>query len=449
MELFSFEALSKLIKDQNLRELRSRLEQMNTVDIAQFMAELDPEDLLIVFRILPKALSAEVFSYLDQDARGNIVNAVSDSELCSLVERLFVDDAVDFLDEVPANVVHRVMKATKPETRDIINRFLQYPENSAGSLMTIELVEFKKDITAGQAIDIIRKTGPDKETIYTCYVIDDGRKLLGIVPLRKLLLAPENAKVSDIMDGTERIVSVNTQDDQELVAEIARKYDLLAVPVVDNEDRLVGIITIDDIVDVIEDENTEDLEKMALMTPSETDYLHTGVLTMARNRIVWLLILMVSATFTGQIIANFENVLSVIVGLTACIPMLMDTGGNAGSQSSTMVIRGLALGNITPKDFFKVVYKEVRVGILCGFMLAAVNFVRMLILGTTDTALILIVCAAMTCSVIVSKTIGCILPIAAKAVKLDPALMAGPMLTTIVDALTLLIYFGLASAFLI
>ncbi len=452
MEAFSFDQLFELLENNSFKELREHLVQMNSADVAEFMTQLDEDKLILIFRILPKDLAADVFAYLETETQTSIVSSINDVELGLLVEELYVDDAVDFLEEVPASVVKRVLKNTSSETRSIINRFLKYPENSAGSVMTIEMVEFHSRITAAEAIKIIRETGLDKETIYTCYVIDDFRHLVGVLPLRRLLLADEDARIIDITTETEHIVSVGTLDDQEHVAEIARKYDLLSVPVVDNEGRLVGIVTIDDIVDIIEDEATEDFEKMALLTPSDDEYLKTGVFKLAKSRILWLMILMISATFTGGIIESFEGMLASFAGLTACIPMLMDTGGNAGNQTSTLIIRGLALGEINIKDYFKVLLKELRVALICGFLLAAANFARMSILGGSagfNPKMYLVVCASMLCSIVVSKCIGCTLPILAKAIKLDPALMAGPMITTIVDAITLLIYFSLAKAFLI
>lgn len=454
MEGISFEELFELLENNRIKELREQLMDLNVVDIAEFMDEIGDDRLLLVFRILPKGLAAEVFAYLDSDQQAKIVDSINDAELSYLVEELYVDDAVDFLEEVPAGVVRRVLANAKPQTRDVINRFLKYPENSAGSLMTIEMVEFHSRCTVKEAIAQIRRTGVDKETIYTCYVIDDFRHLIGVLPLRHLLLAEDDIQIGDIMTDDEQIISVNTHDDQEEVADIARKYDMLSVPVVDNENRLVGIITIDDIVDIIEEENTEDFEKMALMVPSEETYLKTGVFVHAKSRILWLMILMVSATFTGQIITGFEDSLAVFTGLTACIPMLMDTGGNAGNQTSTLIIRGLALGDIKIKDYFRVLFKEVRVALLCGILLAAANFLRMLLLNRLGVqpvdgiSTIFVVCTAMLCAVVVAKCIGCTLPIIAKAIHLDPALMAGPMITTIVDGISLMIYFTLARIFL-
>lgn len=449
-----FEPLLELVEKNDLKSLKAHLVEMNYVDIAEFIMLIENEKTAImVFRILPKDMSADIFAYLDTEWQQLIVQSITDKEIERLMDDLFVDDAVDFLEEVPANVVRRVLANTDKETRETINRFLKYPDNSAGSVMTIEMVELHDRLNVRQAIEHIRATGVDKETIYTCYCIDDSRHLVGIMPLRRLLLADENKKIKEIMDDDEQIISVTTLDDQEAVATIAKKYDLLSVPVVDKENRLVGIITIDDIVDIIDEEATEDFEKMALLHPSEDEYLKTGVFTLAKNRIIWLLVLMISATLTGQIIENFEEKLAMIAGLTACIPMLMDTGGNSGNQVSTLIIRGLALGEIQIKDYFKVLWKEIRVSVICGVTLAAANAARMLILrfafnNEASNSVILVVCLSVLCTVAVAKIIGCTLPILAKMLKLDPALMAGPMITTIVDAVSLLIYFGFATMFI-
>lgn len=442
------ENISALLAEGKLADLREQLCDMNVVDIAQAMESLPEDELLRIFRILPKDISADVFSYLEPDSQAQLLNLITDTELENLLDDMFLDDTVDFLEEVPANVVRRVLAKADSETRCLINRFLKYPENSAGSIMTIEMVELHDFFTVGQAIEHIRSTAVDKETVYTCFRIDDKRHLIGTVALHTLLMAKDNELIRDIMDTDSQLICVNTLDDQEKVADIARKYDLLSVPVVDNEARLVGIITIDDIVDVIEDENTEDFEKMAMLHPSDDNYLKTGVFKLAKNRILWLLVLMVSATFTGKIIENYENMLAAVAGLTACIPMLMDTGGNAGNQVSTLIIRGLALGEIHPKDYLKIVFKEIRVALICGLTLAAVNIGRMVLFSSGGMPVYLVVSAAMVCAVIVAKIIGCTLPIIAKMIKLDPALMAGPMITTIVDMVTLLIYFALAKAFL-
>ena len=445
------ETLNSLVQEKKYAELRAQFNDMAYADIAEFIMSLDDEKTLVtVFRILSKDISADVFSYLDADSQETIVRMITDKEIERLMDDLYVDDAVDFLEEVPANVVRRVLANTDKETREIINRFLEYPDNSAGSSMTIEMVELHDRLTVGEAIKSIRRTGVDKETIYTCYVIDDKRKLVGTIPLRRLILNDEDVPLTEIMSDEEQLIYVSTMDDQEEVASIAKKYD---VPVVDKEQRLVGIITIDDIVDIIDEEATEDFEKMALLRPSEDEYLKTNVFTLAKNRIVWLLVLMVSATFTGQIIEGFEAKLATIAGLTACIPMLMDTGGNSGNQVSTLIIRGLALGEIQIRDYFKVLWKEIRVSVMVGVTLAVANAGRMVLLrlitgGAASNDVIFVVCLSVLAAVMVAKVIGCTLPMIAKLLRLDPALMAGPMITTIVDAVSLLIYFGFAKVFI-
>ncbi len=446
-----FGGLYRLLAKNQLKELRQELTDMAYADIAEFIMDLDDDKIAVkIFRILPKDISADVFSYLETDSQTVIVQSITDSEIERLMDDLYVDDAVDFLEEVPANIVRRVLANTDKETRDIINRFLKYPENSAGSVMTIEMVELHDRLTVAEAIKSIRRTGVDKETIYTCYVIDDKRHLVGTIPLRRLLLNDEDTLITDIMSEDEQLIFVRTMDDQEEVAALAKKYDLLSVPVVDTEDRLVGIITIDDIVDIIEEEATEDFEKMASLLPSEDGYLKTGVFSHAKNRVGWLLVLLITSTFTGQIIEGFEMQLATIAGLTACIPMLMGTGGNSGNQASTLIIRGLALGEIKMKDFFRVLWKELRVSLIVGVILGVANYLRMLgvrfLTGDNVTdSVILVVSLSVVAVVIVSKTIGCTLPILAKALKLDPALMAGPVITTLVDAISLLVYFGFAN----
>lgn len=451
-----FEELYALLTGNGLKELKEVLSEMPYPDIAEFIMELDDEldeeKLAVkVFRILPKDISADVFAYLDPDSQMLIVRSITDSEIGRLMDDLYVDDAVDFLEEVPANMVRRVLANTDKETRDIINRFLKYPENCAGSVMTIEMVDLHDRLTVGEAIKSIRRSGVDKETIYTCYVIDDKRHLVGTIPLRRLLLNDEETLITDIMADDEQLIYVYTMDDREEVASIAKKYDLLSVPVVDNEGRLVGIITIDDIIDIIDEEATEDFEKMANLTPSDDEYLKTKISVLAKNRIPWLIILLISSTFTGQIIEGFENKLAAIAGMTACIPMLMGTGGNSGSQVSTLIIRGLALDEIRVRDYFKVLWKEIRVSVMVGFVLAAVNIVRMIILRYTigsdaSNSVILVVSFSIWCVVIVAKIMGCTLPIVAKLFRMDPAMMTGPLMSTVVDAVSLLIYFALANA---
>ena len=415
------------------------------------------DKLLMVFRILPKDIAADVFAYIDSDQQQQLIGLIGDSEIHSLMDEMFLDDTVDFLEELPASVVKRVLQNTDPATRTLINQFLKYPENSAGSIMTIEFAEFHSSLTVRQAMESLRKTGLDKETIYTCYVIDSSRHLIGTVALRHLILADDDKPVTDIMESN--FISVKTLDDQEIVADTVRKYDLMSIPVVDNENRLVGIVTADDIMDVIEEENTEDIEKMGGLLPSDDEYLKTPIIDLYKNRIPWLLILMVSATFTGMIITHFEGVLSTTgklgVLLTACLPMLMDTGGNCGAQASTLIIRSLALGQIEFRDIFRVWWREVRVALLAGLTLMIVNVGRQLLLYrfttgvTPDTLRVtMIVSAAMFLTVVIAKSIGCTLPLLAKKLKLDPALMASPIITTLVDACSLTILFSIATAFL-
>ena len=445
--------LDKLVAEGRKGELRGALSMLNEVDIAEYMEELDNEKMLMVFRLLPKDIAADVFAYMDADQRQRVIEAMDDNEAVRLVDDMFIDDAVDFLEELPAGVVKRVLKGCDAEKRALINQFLRYPENSAGSIMTIEYMELHVGTTVGEAMAEIRRTGLDKETIYTLYVLDAQRKLLGTLPLRKLLLAQDDVKVETLMN--QQFVCVHTTDDQELVADTVRKYDLISIPVVDHEERMIGIITIDDIVDVIEEENTEDFEKMAAMLPSEDEYLKTGVLTLAKNRMPWLLFLMISAIFTGMIITHYEVALKTSafgVVLTACIPMLMGAGGNCGSQASTLTIRGLALGEVELKDIFKLLWKEVRVGLVVGAVLSLVTFALYTFwLGDMDATIAqriptaLTIAVAVYITVIVAKAIGCTLPLLAKAVHLDPALMASPLITTIVDICSLLVLFSVAT----
>ncbi len=439
--------LDALLAAGRKAELRGALNMLNEVDIAEYLETLDNERVLVVFRLLPKDISAEVFSYMDNDQRTRIMEAMDDAEAMRLIDDMFIDDAVDFLEELPAGVVKRMLQGCDEKKRQLINQFLRYPENSAGSIMTIEYMEFHLGTTVGQAMAEIRRTGVDKETINTLYILDESRKLLGTVGLRKLLLASDDKQVEELMNT--QVISVHTTDDQEVVADTVRKYDLLSIPVVDHEDRLVGIITVDDIVDVIEEENTEDFEKMAAMLPSDNEYLKTSVFTLAKNRLPWLLILMISATFTGMIITHFENVLSTAAGigvaLTACIPMLMDTGGNCGAQASTLAIRGLALGEIELRDIGRVLWKEVRVAMMLGIVLALVNFVRIWFFTPYDKDVAFVVSLAMFFTIIIAKSIGCTLPLLAKAIHLDPALMASPIITTMVDAASLTILFTIAN----
>ena len=439
--------LNALLDAGKKAELRGALNMLNEVDIAEYLQTLDNDKMLLVFRLLPKDISAEIFSYMDSDQQTRIIDALGDEEAVRILDDMFIDDAVDFLEELPAGVVKRILKNCDENKRALINQFLRYPENSAGSIMTIEYMDFHVGTTVGQAMESIRQNAPDKETINTLYILDDRRVLLGTVALRKLLLSRDDCKVEQLMNT--QVISVRTTDDQELVADTVRKYDLLSIPVVDHENRMVGIVTVDDIVDVIEEENTEDFEKMAAMLPSDDTYLKTSVLTLAKNRLPWLMILMISALFTGQIITHFESVLqnaaSIGVALVASIPMLMDTGGNCGSQASTLAIRGLALGEIEPKNLWQVLWKELRVAMLLGVALASVNFLRIAFLTNYGTNVALIISLTMFCTIVIAKLIGGSLPLLAKAVHLDPALMASPLITTMVDAASLTILFTIAT----
>ena len=426
----------------NLVELKNLLSQMNTADIADAFGELDMAKAVPLFRFLPKSVAADVFSFLEVDEQRRIIKELSDSEVGEIVNNLFADDAADFIEEMPANVVKRVLQAANPEKRAVINQLLRYPDDSAGSIMTTEYVDLLETDTVREAFDWIRATGVNKETIYTCYVIRRDRLLLGEVSAKTLMLSAADERIGDIMNA--HFVCASTTDDQEKAAAQFRKYGLLAMPVVDTEGRLVGIITVDDIVKVIEEENTEDLEKMNALAPSDEPYLKTPVFKLARNRIIWLLVLMLSATLTGGIIAGFEDAIAVLPVLVAFIPMLMDTGGNAGSQSSTLVIRGIALGEIRLGDVLRVIWRELRVAALCGGVLSVVNFLRIYFMNGKNFALAATVTASLFATVIMAKSIGCILPMVAHKLRVDPAIMAAPIITTIVDAAVLVIYFSAA-----
>ena len=447
-----FDIVIKLLNQRKFAELKLIMNEMNPTDIAAIFDEAEPRDIPILFRLLPKELAAETFAYLDSDQQEQLIMAFSDREIREMVDQLFLDDTVDIIEEMPANVVSRVLKNTDEATRRQINELLAYPDDSAGSLMTPEFVYLNKGMTVGQAIQKIRQVGVAKETIYTCYVTE-ARKLIGVISLSDLITAQDDTKIEDLM--SENIISVKTKDVKEEVAATLAKYDLLALPVVDGENRLVGIVTVDDAIDVLQDENTEDIEKMAAILPTDKPYFKTGVFETFFKRIPWLLLLMVSATFTGMIITGFEAKLAASVVLTAFIPMLMDTGGNAGGQASVTIIRGMSLGDIELKDVLGVIWKETRVSLLCGITLAVVNFgkimlVDRLILGNTEiTAMVaLVVCLTLVLAVFIAKLIGCSLPIAAKAIGFDPAVMASPFITTIVDAISLLAYFLIAQALL-
>ena len=438
--------LMQLVQAGKIQEFKARAVEIPPVDIAEAMEEQEKDLVIRLFRLLPKDISADVCSYMSSEQQQVIVESMSGLEVRHLMDEMFMDDTVDFLEEMPAGIVKKVLQNADEQTRSLINQLLRYPENSAGSLMTTEYVDLHDYFTVRKAMDHIRRTGVDKETVYTCYVIDQQRKLMGTVSLRKLIVAPETQSISEIME--QNPVFAHTVDDQEAVAEDFRRYDLMSIPVCDGEERLVGIITVDDIVDVIQQENTEDFEKMAAMTPSDQEYLKSSVWTLAKNRVPWLLLLMISATFTGSIIAHFESVLAGMVILTSFIPMLMDTGGNSGSQTSVMVIRNMALGEVETSDVLRVLWKEFRVSLICGSILSAVNFVRMLIFVRAGTMVAVTVSLSMFCTVIIAKAVGCLLPMGAKKLGLDPAIMASPMITTIVDACSLAIYFTMATVLL-
>lgn len=432
-----------LVEQGKYAEARKEIVNVNAVDVAQLFEEVEQTRLLIMFRMLPKDIASGVFTHMSSDLQKRIITSMTDKEAVSIIDELFLDDVMDLLEEMPANIVKKLLKNTDKETRELINQFLNYPEDSAGSLMTIEYVDLVKEMTVSQALNHIKETGVDKETIDTCYVMDSNRILEGVVSIRKLILSDDTTVVKDIMNTG--VVSANTHDDQEDVASLFKKYDYYVMPVVDNEHRLVGIVTIDDIIDVIDQEVTEDLQKMAAMQPSEKAYLKTSALALAKHRLPWLLILMISAAFTGSIIKRFESALQSVMVLASFIPMLMDTGGNAGSQSSTLIIRGLALGDMRTNDILKVLWKELRVSCIVGLMLSLVNFLRIYFIERTDLLVSITVCFTLFFTVVLAKVVGGALPIIAKKVKLDPAIMAGPLITTIVDAVALMLYFTTAT----
>ena len=443
---FNVEALLDLLERRDYHALRAMLEGENEVDIAEGIAQLPQEKAVVAFRTLPKELAAEVFSNLPPEKQQIIIQSATDQELSAIVEELYVDDAVDMLEELPANVVKRVLKNAQPDTRRLINQYLNYPENSVGSIMTAEFTDLRQTMTVAEAIDHIRRTGADSESIYTCYVTDASRKLEGVVSIRELLLAKDDQRVADLME-TDVITAETTEDQEEAVARMM-KYDLISLPVVDKEKRLVGIVTVDDVMDVMEEEATEDFEKMAAMAPSEKPYLKTSVFSLAKHRILWLLVLMISGMITGDILGQYEAAFAAMPLLVTFIPMLTDTGGNAGSQSSTLVIRGMAVGEIQLRDFLKVFWKELRVSLLVGAVLSAVNFVRLIITYPGNEMIALTVALAMFVTVLLAKTVGGVLPMAAKLFHADPAIMAAPLITTIVDAISLVVYFQIASALL-
>lgn len=435
-----------LIDNKNFAAAKELLVDMNEINIALLLGDVEAEEMLIMFRLLPKTVAAEVFAFLSSDSQRFIVSSFSDGELASLLSDLFVDDLADLVEEMPANVVSKILKNANEDTRKALNTILQYPEDSAGSLLTTEYVRLKQQFTVAEALSNIRRKGLKTETIYTCYVTNEARVLEGIVSLRDLVLAEPDQVLADIM--TTDFVCVNTHDDQEYVAMIFKKHGFIALPVVDSEKRLVGIITVDDIFDALESETTEDFQKMAALQPSEERYLDTSVFILARHRIFWLLLLMLTETFTGGIIDHFTEVLQKCVLLTAFIPVLMDTGGNAGSQSSTLIIRGLATGELATKDLGKILWKELQIGFVVSIILGSVMFMKNIFIGQKSFAVSLTVSCAIMTAVLISKLTGAFLPILAKKLKLDPATMAAPIITTIVDTVSLLVYFSFAKLFI-
>lgn len=446
------ENLLTLIEEKQWSALRAELSEMNAVDIAMLFEELNREQALLVFRLLPKNEAAEVFSYMEPESQEVLISVLTNKELGFVMDELNMDDAADLIEEMPAGVVKRVLRMTDPADRRIINQLLKYPEDSAGSVLTTEFVDLRAEMTIERALAHIRKTGPDKETIYTCYVTDNDRHLQGIISVRELLLAHENQLIGDLMETN--IISAATTEDQETVAALFAKYDLIALPIVDSENRLVGIVTVDDVVDIIQQETTEDIEKMAAVLPTERSYLKTGIFETFRSRIPWLLLLMLSATVTGMIINSFESALSSMVALIAYMPMLMGTGGNCGSQSSVTIIRSLALGDIEFRDTLRIIWKELRVSLVCGVVLAVANFAKIFLLdnlllgANASIPVALVVSVTVLITVVLSKLVGCTLPLLAKKLGFDPAVMASPFITTIVDAVSLGVYFLIATSFL-
>jgi len=435
--------IGKLLSDPNRAPLRQLLDSMNVVDIAEELDGLERQDAIKVFRMLSKDKASDVFAYSGPDIQQIIIEAITDREIGGIIDELFLDDAVDFIEEMPANVVTRVLANATPDRRKLINLFLQYPEDSAGSIMTIEYVDLKSDMTVADAFAHIRDKGSDKESIYTCYVTDNSRKLIGVVSAMELLLADQSSMIGDIMEPN--VISAGTHDDKEELSNAFRKYGFISMPVVDSEDRLVGFVTFDDAFTVREEEATEDFEKMAAMLPSEEPYLKTGVFKLSKHRIPWLLLLMIFAAVTGEIMMKFEDSLAVLPALIAFLPMIMNTGGNAGTQSSTLIIRGIALDEIKTSDVVAVMWKETLVSLLCGVVLVAATFISVIIFGES-AILAVTVCLALLATIVLSNIIGSLLTFGAKAIKVDPAVMAAPLLTNLIDIAALIVYFNLARA---
>ncbi len=440
------EILLELLNSKQYSSLRQTLSEMNEVDIAGILNDMENEDSLKMFRILPKDKAADVFANLELDDQQYIIQSLSDREASAIIDNLMADDATDLLEEMPANVVNRILSNARPDTRADINHLLRYPEDSAGSIMTVEYVALRINMTVAEAIEKIRKVGLDSETINICYVLDAQRVLVGTVALRYLLIMKQDAIIGDFMNTN--VISINTNDDQEEAARAIQKYNFTAMPVVDRENRMVGIITVDDVIDIIQEETTEDIEKMAAILPSDKPYSKVGIFETYKKRMPWLLLLMISATFTGAIITNFESALASYVVLTAYIPMLMDTGGNAGSQASVSIIRGLSLNELAFGDLFRTIWKEIRVAFLCGVTLSAASFLKLILLDRVPLSIAGVVCLTLVLVVCIAKLVGCTLPMLADRAGFDPAVMASPMITTIVDALSLLIYFTIATRLL-
>lgn len=438
--------IENLILEKKYTQFKKEIVNFEAADIAEILNELNDELLIKFFRLLPKDVAAETFSFLELDSQQIIINSLTAKEAANIIDNMFADDATDLLEEMPANVVQKILSKTTIETRKDINHLLMYPSDSAGSIMTVEFMDIKDSMNVKEAINKVKKEAINKETIDFCYVIDKGRKLVGIVSLKQLILATDDTLIKDIMEIGPAVASTLT--DQEEVANLFKKYDLTTMPVVDSENCLVGIITIDDIVDIIEEETTEDIEKMAAITPTDKPYLKLNLLEIYKSRMPWLLFLMISATFTGKIISSYETALANYAILTVFIPMIMGTGGNAGGQASVTIIRALSLEEVNFKDIFKVLLKECTIGLICGFTLAVCNFIKLIIVDQISVTFALIVCFALLLTVLFAKVIGAILPILADKIHLDPAVMANPIITTIVDALSLIVYFQIASSIL-
>ena len=452
-EMSLVETALELIENKKYAQLKMLMQEQEPADIAEIFEQIPPERVRVLYRLLPKELAAEVFVEMDPERQEYLINSFNDTELRAMLDELYYDDTADLIEEMPANVVKRILANASPDMRKTVNELLKYPEDSAGSIMTTEFIRLKKSFTVEESLDYIRREGIDKETIYTCYVTDEKNHLIGIVTVKDLLLAPRETLIDDIM--IENVISVSTMDDQEEIAMMFSKYDFIALPVTDNENRLVGIITVDDALDVLQEETEEDFSKMAAITPNDTEYLKTPVWKIWASRVPWLLLLMISATFTGMIISRFEASLAVLPILTAFIPMLMDTGGNSGSQASVTVIRGISLGQVEFRDFFRVIWKEFRVALLCGLLLggAAVGKVMLvdhLIMHNSEVtfSVAIVVGCTLIATILCAKMIGCSLPLLAKKIGFDPAVMASPFITTIVDAVSLLVYFRVASSIL-